>query len=450
MQNRSSKFHGFDAEYLAATATIAFALLLGGGAAAMGLAQVIILTVGLLTGFVSLFARRGIQSMRLPWPVIAVMLLLIVLPLLQLVPLPPELWRSLPGRAAETAIIDLAGGGKLTRPLALDPNTNLQLFATLVMLTGFALIVAQLDSVNINRLIQVVLALALVQFLVGAVQFSTAGTTLDIFDNSHKGWLLGTFANRNHTGLFFACSILLTAALYENPLPFDKGQALRLRRLVLSALVALWLLGAIGTGSRTAFVLSLVATALAATIALRGIQVPRWTWLGGTFVLAVVAAAVMLSERAQRLLDRYETVGTDQRWSMWDNSYDMIADYMPWGGGFGSFSVIYKKYEPLEEVIPTFANNAHNDYLELLIEAGLPGVIVLGLIVMLALVGVVRGIRSSNPQIARHALVAGGIILLFLCHSVVDYPVRRTAMAMILFLAFGLLLRQFCRPTSES
>lgn len=450
MQNRSLKARGYDAPYLAASATITTAVLFGGGAAAMGLAQATIVIVGLLAGFVQLFARHGLQDIQLPWLVIAVMLLLIVFPLLQLIPLPPEIWRSLPGRGAETTIIELAGGEKLARPLALDPNTNLQLFATLVMLTAFAINVARLDAANINRLLRIVLALALVQFLIGAVQFSTGGTALDIFDNSHKGWLLGTFANRNHAGLFFACAILLTAALYDGRSTVKGGAVSAFERLALLALVSLWLIGAIGTGSRTAFVLSLLATAIAAFVALRGVRVPKWAWLGGTVMLATVVAAVMSSGRVERLVNRYETVGEDQRWSMWNNSYKIIADYMPWGSGFGSFSYVYNKYEPITEVIPTYTNNAHNDYLELIIEAGLPGFTLLGLVVLLSLVGVVRGIRSPDTQIARHALVAGGIILLFLCHSVVDYPIRRTAMALILFLALGLLLRQFSRATPQS
>lgn len=448
--NRSLKSPGIDAFYLAAATTIVTTGLFGGGAAVMGLGQMITLIVGLLAGFVLLFARRGINDVKLPWPVVAAILVLILFPLLQLIPLPPEIWRTLPGRAAETAIIDLAGGGQLMRPLALEPNTNLQLFATLVMLTGFALTVARLNEANVNRLLRVVLALALVQFLIGTLQFSTAGTMLDIFDNSHKGWLLGTFANRNHTGLFFSCTILLTAALYEGKRTTATDAISAFERLVFVVLVSLWLLGAIGTGSRTAFALSLLATATAAFIALRGVPVPKWAWLGGGLTLAAVVAAVMSSERVQRLVDRYETVGEDQRWSMWTNSYNIIADYMPWGSGFGTFAAVYNKYEPIGEVTPTYANNAHNDYLELLIEAGLPGAILLGLIAILALAGVIRGVRSPDSQIARHSLAAGGIILLFACHSVVDYPLRRTAMAMILFLAFGLLLRQFSRPMAQS
>jgi len=432
----------YSKSFVAAVATLAAALLFGGAAADLGLAQMFVLTVGLVAGF-GLFAQKGMQEWHLPWPVLVAIVLMLAQPLIQLIPLPPDIWRAFPGRAAETAIIDLAGGGTLARPLALNPAVNLQLFTSLVVLVMFALTVARLSAANINRLFRVILGVALLQFLIGAVQFTTAGTTLDFFGNSHKGWLLGTFANRNHAGLFFACCILITAGLSEGRRARAKGSSVALERLIFVALVSLWLLGAIGTGSRTGFVLALLATALAAIIGLRGAKLPLWAWLASAVGLVAAIAAVLMSARVQQLVDRYDAVGDDQRWSIWQNSLDIIASYMPWGGGFGSFIWVYNKSEPIDELIPTYVNNAHNDYLELLVEAGLPGALTLGIVFLLVIIAVIRGTRSREPQIVRHSLVGGGIVLLIACHSVVDYPVRRMAMAMVLFFAFGLLLRQF-------
>jgi O-antigen ligase len=359
-----------------------------------------------------------------------------------LVPLPPEIWRALPGRTAETAIIDLAGGSELARPLALNPNVNLQLFASLTALSIFALTVARLDSDNVNRLLRIILGIALIQLFVGVIQFTSAGTSFDFFGNSHKGWLLGTFANRNHAGLFFACCILISVALLERNSP-PMQSSVAMERIILQATVPLWLLAAIGTGSRTGFMLALVAAGIAGVVIFRGSRLPVWAWVVSAVALVATISAVSMSERVQRLVDRYDSVSDDQRWSIWQNSVDIITNYMPWGSGFGSFVAVYNKSEPIEELIPQYVNNAHNDYLELLVEAGFPGAIVLGFVALLVIIAAIRGVRSENLQVARHSLVGGGIILLFACHSVVDYPVRRMATAIMLFLAFGLLLRQF-------
>jgi O-antigen ligase len=434
---------------VAATAAITVSLFIGGAAADLGAAQLAIIGIMLVSGF-GLLARGGMRNLDLPWQVLAFIFAMIALPLLQLIPLPPEIWRSLPGRAAETAIIDLAGGGNDARPLALNPNTNLQLFASLIALTAFSVIVARLSNANIVRLLRIVLSIALVQFLIGAVQFTTAGGALDFFGNSHKGWLLGTFANRNHAALFFASCILITAALYDGKLSREKSPSNKLERVILVAVMLLWLLAAVGTGSRTGLVLALVALAIASVVVLRGTKLPAWAWVSGATISAAGIAAVMTSSRMQRLVERYDIVGDDQRWSIWTNSVKIIVDYMPWGSGFGSFMAVYNKVEPLNELIPTYVNNAHNDYLELLIEAGLPGAIVLVAFLTMVVALVVRGVRFGSPRISRYCLVGGGIVFLFACHSVVDYPTRRMATAAVLFFGLGLLLRQFNRSEANT
>ena len=449
MQNNHSNPAKFGLGLVAAIATISVSLLFGGAASAPGMAQLVVIGVALISGF-GLLARGGMQDVDLPWLVVALLIAVCALPLLQLIPLPPEIWRSLPGRAAETAIIDLAGGGNLSRPLALNPSVNLQLFASLVALIFFALTVARLSATNVNRLMQVILGIALVQFLIGAVQFTTAGASLDFFGNTHKGWLLGTFANRNHAGLFFASCILITVGLSKRLHTKGRTSPVALERVILFSIMLLWLLAAMGTGSRGGFVLALLAMAIGTVISLRAVKIPIWARLGGIGGLAAVMTAVMASGRVQQLADRYNTVGDDIRWPIWNNSITVIQNYFPWGGGFGSFMAVYNKNEPLKDLIPTYVNNAHNDYLELIIEAGLPGAVILAAVFLLVIVAVIRGYRSADSQISRHSLIGGGIILLFAFHSVADYPVRRMATAAILFFAFGLLLRQFGRGQAKA
>ena len=439
----------FNPGLIAACATIATSLFFGGAAAEMSTPQVAVISIALASGL-ALLARGGMQDLELPWLVLVAIIAVMALPLLQLIPLPPEIWRGLPGRAAETAIVDLAGGGRMARPLALNPNTNLQLFASLTALTAFALTVARLDEKNILRLLRIVLGLAFIQFFIGAVQFTTAGAFLDLFGNSHKGWLLGTFANRNHAALFFASCIIFTAALFEDRQSSARPRSAKLQRAILITIMLLWALAIIGTGSRSGIVLAFIAIAIGTYIAMWGMRLPVWTWVAGATSIVVGIAVVMTSSRIQRLIERYDNVGDDQRWSIWTNSVKIIIDYMPWGTGFGSFKAVYNKIEPFNELLPTYANNAHNDYLELLIETGFSGTITFVALFVMIILLVVRGVRLGVPQVSRHCVVGGGVIFLFACHSVFDYPSRRMATAVVLFFAFGLLLRQFGRDKSNT
>lgn len=432
----------FELGLTAAAITISASVLFGGAEANLGAAHVAVIIIALVSGF-GLLSKRGMHALDLPWQVIGVLIAVVALPLFQLIPIPPEIWRYLPGRDAEAAIVELAGGSNTPRPMALNPIVNLQLFASLIALFAFALTVARLSTANITRFLIIVLGLGFIQLIIGGVQFATAGGALDIFGNSHKGWLLGTFANRNHAALFFASCIIITAGLFEGRKSNDTNSSNKY--VILFTIILMWLIAVVGTGSRTGFILAILSIAIAISIVMRGNKIPYWASISSAIGILSVIIAVTSSNRMQQLVERYGAVGDDQRWSIWTNSVGILADYMPWGSGFGSFVAVYNKNEPLNELMPTYVNNAHSDYLELLIEAGLPGAIILAALFVMMIILIIRGARMSSRQTSRYSLVGGGIIFLFACHSVVDYPVRRIATAAVLFFAIGLLLRQFNR-----
>lgn len=439
MKNQSMSYLKGRGGLISAATLVSVTLVFGGGVTQFAAAQLLIIIVGLAAGASLLANGSGLQRLQLPWPVTVTVVLILLLPLAQLVPLPPEIWRQLPGRESEIAIIDLAGGGHLAQSLALNPLVNMQLFVSLVILSIFSLIVARLKQNDFHRLLIVVLSVAGFQFIIGIVQFSSAGQVFDIFGNSHKGWLLGTFANRNHTGLFFACCILISIFVCDN---FHiKRHDFRLFYLL--GLMLLWLLATMATGSRTGTILALSSIAFGLLLVIRKMKMRPWIWITGISSLTIMAASLSFSERVQSLVMRYATVGDDQRWSIWENSLNLIANYLPWGAGFGSFSQTYNKYEVVAELLPTYVNNAHNDYLELFVEAGLPGVFALLAVIVLTILGVARAARLPDEAMEHSAKIGGFMILLFAIHSGVDYPVRRMGPAIMLFLAFGMILRQF-------
>src|SRR3546814_8158382 len=50
----------------------------------------------------------------------------------------------------------------------------------------------------------------------------------------------------------------------------------------------------------------------------------------------------------------------------------MIAAYFPAGAGFGGFDPIFRLHEPLQLLKPPYFNHAHNDFLEIVLDGGLP------------------------------------------------------------------------------
>ena len=53
------------------------------------------------------------------------------------------------------------------------------------------------------------------------------------------------------------------------------------------------------------------------------------------------------------------------------------GEHIALGSGVGSFQRVYRHFEDHSAVTRTFANHAHNDYLELALETGIPGILLL-------------------------------------------------------------------------
>jgi O-antigen ligase len=116
---------------------------------------------------------------------------------------------------------------------------------------------------------------------------------------------------------------------------------------------------------------------------------------------------------------------------------------MPLGSGFGTFDPVYRMFEQPTTLLRPYVNHAHNDWLELLLEGGIPAA-GLALAALFWFVLRTTGVwRSTHGGKSSHALLARAgwiIIALFLFHSVLDYPLRTTANAAVFALAAALLL----------
>lgn len=106
------------------------------------------------------------------------------------------------------------------------------------------------------------------------------------------------------------------------------------------------------------------------------------------------------------------------------SSWQMLRD-RPWTGfGLGTWRTAYPAYARIDNGL--IANRAHSDWMEWAVEGGLP---FLGLMATIFVWTAPRAIRS----------VWGiGLLAVFL-HSLVDYPAREPALAVLLFALLGLL-----------
>jgi O-antigen ligase len=384
-------------------------------------------------------SRNELRQVRVP---LVFLLCAAAIAVIQLIPLPADLWASMPGRALYASALERVQLPIGSRPLSLTPDLTLN--ALLALLPPLAAI---LTMPLISRQVQpVIVALLLVVVAVSSflavLQISSGAPYLYRIANFDSG--VGLFANRNHQALFLATAFPLLAAWVAFVLSNRRPARVSLWVAVCFAALLFPLL--LVTGSRAGLLLGLVAAALAAGIVagpLRATQRrlldgrPRWLlWLPVLLALAVVAVFAFFARDAalQRLF--HASQDSDLRARVLPVLIKMIRDFLPFGSGLGSFDAVYRAYEPLETLSPEYMNQAHDDLAQIVLEGGVPAALL-----VLAFLGwvVARALKAwrGAPTGRAHLLgrTAAAIMLLILLSCLVDYPLRTPMFATIFAVA---------------
>ena len=351
-----------------------------------------------------------------------------LLPLLQLVPLPPALWHLLAEREREIGLLEMIGRGSQWMPLSLDPEATRR--SMLALIPGLAMFVAgiHLSSADRFRMAGMLVGFAAFGAVLGAVQTASGGG-FSPFASVHQGHALGLFTNRNHQATFLLIAMLITAALGRR-LPMV--QARLPARLIALAGLLLFAAAVIATKSRTGSVL-LLAVLPSTIVMLFRLRLGWRTVAIGVTALMGLLAVVAISPVGEALIERFGFAG-DDRLSFWSNSFAAIHDYGLLGSGFGSFPLVYQSVEPLGSVTGSYVNHAHNDYLELALEGGFPAIVLLLAGLTLIAVRARAALRSGL------AVAALGAVLILLLHSLVDYPLRMLSLSALFGFACALVL----------
>lgn len=422
-------------------AFVVVAALFGGGGVAYGLSNLVIQLAALALLALHYPAVRHFFA-KAPRTLIALLLATLLLPLFQLVPLPPSIWTAMPGRDLVHEALVAAGGEGW---FATTVNSARTFVAFLGLLAPFTVIVLGWRSQDnaIGRMTLTFVMLGVANVLLGAVQLLGPGQFGVLYaENDMSGVLFGLFANRNSTGIFLDCCLILLATLPPTRLASTGGLA------KMTAAVLL-VLGVILTQSRTSIVLLLVPLVF---VAIRQISsrfersgssganaasAPRLA-LGSLIALAALGAILLPltgGSRIDSVLARFEQK-YEQRPMIWEDAQYSVSRYWPVGAGMATFDEVFQADESLEYVSQRRAGRAHNDYLEIAIEAGAFGLALVAAWTLWAFVSAWQAIAA--PQ--RWPALGGFAILLTIgLQSVLDYPLRNQTMLCLAGLAVLLL-----------
>jgi O-antigen ligase len=362
--------------------------------------------------------------------------------LVQLTPLPPDLWAALPGRAFYREI--LSGLGlpvSVWRPASLLPDaTAVSVLAGLPLVACFALGLV-CPKERLAGLFRVCIAAALLQAVWGLAQLG--GDNLLHFDAFFTG-VIGSFANSNHFAGFLAMTAPLVVWEWWRSL---QGRAPG-RAWLWGAALLLMLVAVLVTRSRAGLAVCLLSTALAllllpadgqGVLSLR----TRLLLLGGLLLAALLAAGVQgFRGFGADAMSR----GLSARQSMLVETWAAAQVFWPLGSGLGTFAGIYPRFQ---EGIPgrNFVEHAHSDYVQLLMETGLLGAM-LGLLALALLVLRWQALlhklwRAGGLRREEVSMLAAGLgLLALLLHAWVDFNLRIPALAMLGSFFFGVFLRR--------
>jgi tetratricopeptide (TPR) repeat protein len=361
---------------------------------------------------------------------------------LQILPLPPDVLRTLSPKAHEIYDFTLGAfglyGDATWRPLAIDPPATAQELLRLIGLTA-----AYLAALNgyprrseRNRLFLAVAFIGVGLVVIGLMQKAMGSRAiLGFYESPAVGgqFFTSTFVNPNHLASFLglAAPLALAQALSRE---HDRSF-----RLLLFAAGATCALGVILSLSRAGIAALALGQVLFALLLWRRRAGAARRILVVSIGLAL-AAGLGLWLASERLVAEMSPSGLVEdlrqglKTALWRDSLPLLSDFPLVGVGKGGFPFVYPLYQT--HLAQYTYTHVENGILQPLVDHG----IVIGSLLLVAfVVGVARTCTSSLPTASVGALAG---ILTVCIHNLADYNLETGGVGFPFVVVLGLLLRR--------
>jgi O-antigen ligase len=370
----------------------------------------------------------------------------LALVLLQLVPLPPAFWMQLPGRETLTAGYQELGYALPWLPLVMAPYDLLRALVTLLPPAAALLLMLRLRQSEASVAGAIVIA-AMAGVTLGALQIGGGGPDQSpwyLYEITNVG-AVGFFANSNHMGSLLLVAFPFAMALVARRSGSGSWSNFATPAAMLGAAGCLMIAVGVALNRSLAALGLFIPVAFASILLLKqGSRHKRLIAPVGA-VAVVICLAVLTGTGLRAELTGGDTSSFVTRADMWKSTLRLIAETFPFGTGLGSFPSIYVLAEDPRAVGLTYINHAHNDFLELVLETGLPGLLLLLASLvwwLLTSAGIWRS--PSSSEFSRAATIASGALIL---HSIVDYPLRTPALSSVFAACLGMMAIALSRST---
>ena len=341
---------------------------------------------------------------------------------------------------------EISSGGAtsiaLINTLSLDPNsTKLVLVQLATLFIFFAATLVFVDTPHRLRVIvRTIMVFGFLLAIFGLTQSFTSPTKVYWIRELNQSTAFGPFINRHHFAGYMELTIALPLGL------LFAGAVDKEKRIIYLFIAGLMGVALVMTASRGG-IISLVAEILFLTLVTaiwrkqsehRHRKSSRLKRLAGRFGLAgallvgLFLGVVLLG--GEFSINRFiDSVNTDDpttgRAHFWAVTLDIIKAHPYIGTGLGAFGVIYTKYDTRNGLFRL--EQAHNDYLQVLSDAGIVGgIIALSFVVMLFYKALSRA-RTRDDFRRGVSLAALSGCFAVLIHSFFDFTLHTTSNALL-------------------
>ena len=353
-------------------------------------------------------------------------------------------------------------GRALLSPAPYVARTDLYIVLGALIVYGFTATIFT-DTKSRMILICFLLVVGVVHSFVGAIQFRNGDNFMPIpfLQRADYGQRAsGFYVCPNHlAGLLEVLGIFGIAIVCWSRIPVWG-------KLLIAYVTGVCYLGAILTGSRGGYLsigASIAVFVLLSLLVLRrGGGSIGWKVAGASLVVAVIAGAFvyfsvsknpLLSKRASKIADV-----SDIRFDLWQAAIEQWKIDPVWGTGAATYRYYGRKFRT--ERMQRDPIEVHNDYLQLLAEYGLVGVVAFGAFMVFHMRAGWRGFqrlgpkrvavasRLSSNKLALH-LGASAAVAAYVVHSVFDFNLHIPANALLLALVFGMIANPGLQGATE-
>lgn len=398
----------------------------------------------------SLLSARSLRVPGSAKPLMAIAALTVALIVVQLIPLPPGMWQLVPGRQPLAEGFALLGQKAPWLPISLAPYETIA--AAMTLIPPLAVLTAMLvgRAYRPGWLVLAVLGGTLAAVLLGALQVGSTSPMQSpwyLYRRTNHGAAVGFFANSNHMATLLVVSLAFLAAFVAVLRARVKNEKSASAVLLLAVAGSLTLIVGIAlNGSLAALLLGLPVAAVSIAMFLPQRLRLRFPVAAMALVSVAAVAAVYMSPLQDRLFVSNAT-SFQSRQKFWSNSVSAIGDHWLLGSGVGSFPNIYPSHEDQAAVTRIVVNHAHNDYLEIALETGIPGIVlVIGFFAWWIRRASAIWRSPVADRFAQAATIASAAIL---THSLVDYPLRTAALSAIFAACLALMTQPRLRDSDR-